>query len=251
MNIKNTSADGKTPPELCGRRVTLINLDAVDSTSNEARRYAEDLGEIPALFVADAQSAGRGRMGRSFYSPKGVYMTLLMDGDTDLTGLTAAVAVAALHATDALTGGRAEIKWVNDLLLDGKKFCGILAESFSVGERRFVSVGVGVNVGTPSFPEELSDIARSVGSESDRETVANKLADELCRLISASVRGEREYMREYRERSAVLGKRITFIRDGEAREATAESIRDDGALLVRTDRGELIVLFGGEISVRF
>lgn len=225
--------------------------EEIDSTNAEARRYAADGGPTPALFVAERQSAGRGRQGRSFYSEKGVYMTLLVSGEGDLTGITAAAAVAALHATDGLTGGRAEIKWVNDLLLDGKKFCGILAESFSVGERRFVSVGVGVNVGTSRFPEELSAIACSVGSESDRAEVTDRLADELCRLIAASAMGDREYMREYRERSAVLGRRIVFTRDGEARKATAESIRDDGALLVRTDCGELVTLSGGEISIRF
>ena len=230
----------------------------IDSTNTEARRYAVGGEDAPALFVANRQSEGRGRLGRSFYSPSdtGVYMTLLLEiknGISQTVGITSAAAVAVLRATDTLTGGKTQIKWVNDILLDGKKICGILAESFFVGERFYAAIGIGLNVSTEDFPDELKDIASSIGKsakEAQRADICERIACELYDLYCLAASGDRSYMKEYKERSAVLGRRISFGADGQTREGIATDIDDGGALLVTLDSGEQLSLGSGEITLR-
>ena len=241
--------------KLSDRGITVCFADEIDSTSSEARRWAESGGNTPALFVADRQTAGRGRLGRSFYSPSntGIYMTLLLGVGDDfpgIAGITSAAAVAVLRGTDRLTRKRTQIKWVNDILLDGKKIAGILAESFFVGEKQYISIGIGVNVSTKDFPEDIRDIAGSIGKRVDRVKICESIACELYDLCLSAAEGDRSYMNEYRERSAVLGKRVTFVKDGTASEGIATEIDDDGALLVTLDNGDKVMLSGGEITLR-
>ena len=237
------------------RGILVAFADEIDSTSAEARRWAECGGKAPALFVAERQTAGRGRLGRSFYSPSdtGIYMTLLLEiGEDfpDTAGLTSAAAVAVLRGTDRLTQGKTQIKWVNDILLDEKKICGILAESFLVGDKTYAAIGIGVNVSTKDFPEDIRGIAGSIGKRADRVKICERIACELYDLCLCASRGDRSYMQEYRERSAVLGKRVTFLKDGIASEGIATAIDDDGALCVELDNGEKVTLSGGEITLR-
>lgn len=241
--------------KLSERGITVCFADEIDSTNSEARRWAQSGGKTPALFVADRQTAGRGRLGRSFYSPSetGIYMTLLVRVGEDFsktTGLTSAAAVAVLRGTDQLTGKKTQIKWVNDILLDGKKICGILAESFLVGDKTYAAIGIGVNVSTKDFPEDIRGIAGSIGKRVDRTKICERIACELYDLCLCASRGDRLYMQEYRERSAVLGKRVTFLKDGIASEGIATEIDDDGALCVELDNGEKVTLSGGEITLR-
>ena len=240
---------------LSDRGILVAFADEIDSTSAEARRWAESGGKAPVLFVAERQTAGRGRLGRSFYSPSdtGIYMTLLLEiGEDfpDTAGLTSAAAIAVLRGTDRLTRGKTQIKWVNDILLDGKKICGILAESFWVGDKTYAAIGIGVNVSTKDFPEDIRGIAGSIGKRVDRVKICERIACELYDLCLCASRGDRLYMQEYRERSAVLGKRVTFIREGMASEGIATDIDDDGALCVVLDNGEKVTLSGGEITLR-
>lgn len=237
------------------RGITVCFADEIDSTNSEARRWADSGGKTPALFVADRQTAGRGRLGRSFYSPSdtGIYMTLLVkigEDFRDTAGITSAAAVAVLRGTDQLTGGKTQIKWVNDILLDGKKICGILAESFFVGENTYAAVGIGVNVSTKDFPEDIRGIAGSIGKRVDRVKICESIACELYDLCVSASNSDRSYMQEYRTRSAVLGKRVTFVKDGVASEGIATDIDDDGALSVKLDSGDVAVLNSGEITLR-
>lgn len=241
---------------LSDRGILVCFADEIDSTSSEMRRWAESGGEgTPVLMVAEKQTAGRGRLGRSFYSPSdtGIYMTLLLENGKDFritTGLTPAAAVAVLRGTDRLTRKKTQIKWVNDILLDGKKIAGILAESFSVGEKQYVSIGIGVNVNTKDFPEDIQGIAGSIGKRVDRVKICESIACELYDLCRCASGGDRSYMKEYRERSAVLGKRVTFVKDSITSEGVATEIDDDGSLLVTLDNGETVTLSGGEITLR-
>ena len=245
---------------LAERKVSVYSFDCVDSTNSLARRMVL-AGEISAvsLVIADGQTGGRGRMGRSFFSPAdtGIYMTLVLDVTSDSSAsvmrLTSAVSVAVSRAIESVTGKSVGIKWVNDLYLDGKKICGILAESFFAGERRYAIVGVGINLSTRDFPSELADIAGSL-SDADgsafRKDLTLAVCCEMYDIYERIRRGDFSYMEEYRLRSVVLGRRVTLVRDGVIDSGVAVSVDDEGALHVRCDDGSEKALRSGEISLR-
>ena len=252
LNIGNSK-------RLRARSLIPVCFDKVDSTNAQARRYAQDAGSTPALFVANAQSAGRGRLGRSFFSPAdtGIYMTLLF-GANELTEksavhLTSAVSVAVASAIERVTGKSCRIKWVNDVYLDGRKVCGILAESFEANARRFVCIGVGVNLSTVEFPQELEHIAGSLGndlSQDVRRELTLSLATDIYDAVLALNAADTSYIEKYRELSCVLGQRVSFIADGKQHEGYARSIDQYGALEILTDDGCVQLLNSGEITLR-
>ena len=239
---------GETP-------VTLRIYDVIDSTNNEAKRYAMDGGAAPAVLLAEGQTAGRGRMGRSFYSPDGVgiYLSLLfpLQGAlADGVRLTSAAAVAVHRAILQVTGIETGIKWVNDLYLGDRKVCGILAESFPVGEVRYAVLGVGVNLYTEEFPPELSGIA---GALLPSDTgLRNALAAAMSRELTAVVNDPEgaEWLSVYRERSICLGREVTYTQNGEVFCGMAEEIDGQGRLWVRREDGARVCLGSGEISLR-
>ena len=238
---------------LAGTPLSVFLFSSIDSTNSEAKRHAMRGGASPALFLAEEQTAGRGRMGRSFFSPKstGIYLSILFPTDdalSDPVTATTASAVAARRAILQITGLELGIKWVNDLYLKGKKVCGILAESFFVGQERFLIVGVGVNLSTTEFPEELLGKAGSLFSEETnlRDTLAVELAKQLLSLLC----NPRDFMDEYRAASIVLGKEITYLQNQMDYCGVAESIDDLGRLTVRHKDGTSALLASGEISLR-
>ena len=216
-------------------------FDSIDSTNLECRRRMA-AGERSCLAIADTQTAGRGRRGRSFFSPPGagLYLSLGFSpegGVASVTGITTYSAVVAAEAISRLSGIECGIKWVNDLYLDGKKVCGILAEA--VGPA--VIVGIGVNLAESAVPEELRSIVGWLG----RPEIRDKLAVELVNGLLRYVPGDTAHLAEYRRRSLVLGRRVRF---GEEGEGIARAILDDGALAVET-AGGTVELRSGEISL--
>ena len=245
---------GQAKNRLADRGLSLLWYDTVDSTNSEAKRLATAIS-LPAVLVADTQSAGRGRMGRSFFSPEktGLYFSYVTDRITseETVGLTAAAAVASARAIARVTGIETEIKWVNDLLLGGKKIAGILCERFAVEGRAVTVVGIGINLSTAEgdFPEELQKKAGSLGMADDvrpRLTVA--LAEELHARLCALP--DRAFMEEYRTRSAVLGRRVRYTENGVTYEGEAVAMDDEGGLWVETD-GQMRRLGSGEISLLY
>lgn len=238
--------------------ILLFHYVSIDSTNKRAIEYARESGECPALFWADSQTAGSGRLGRSFFSPDktGLYITLL----SELSGkerafslLTSLAAVCAREALRDVLGVSVSIKWVNDLYLDGKKVAGILAQSFFVGERQFVALGIGINLSTRDFPSELCGKAGSLleSCELDTDGVKRDIALGFCkRLLGAlEVKDFGEYMESYRQNSCVIGRRVRFSQNGVEHVGFAENITDDGALKVALDSGEKVLLSSGEISL--
>ena len=153
-------------------------VPSLPSTNTALKAMAADGAPEGTVLIAGEQTAGRGRMGRSFYSPpdSGLYLSLLLRPDmsaVEATRLTACAAVAVAETIEALSGREAQIKWVNDILVDGRKVCGILTEA-SVdcenGMMRHVIIGIGVNTHVPKtdFPEELRSIA---GAAFDAEDI--------------------------------------------------------------------------------
>ena len=175
--------------------ITIHRYGTIDSTNSEAKRYGLSGGAIPAVFVAREQTAGRGRMGRSFYSPNGtgLYYSMLLplpEKTDHAVSLTAAAAVAAAEAISRVLGCEVGIKWVNDLYRDGKKVAGILCESFPYEDKRLAVIGIGINLSTQQFPEELAEVAASLfGTDQAAmdEEQKERLIEELThRLLAAA-----------------------------------------------------------------
>ena len=237
------------------RDMDLYCFESVDSTNDEAKRRFRDGLRRTSFFVADSQTHGRGRRGREFYSPAytGLYMSLLKPltgGLPDVLSFTSRAAVAVCRALKNVYSVTPGIKWVNDILLNGRKICGILAELVTdprSGEAAVV-IGIGINLSTENFPETISRIAGSVGNATvPREEIAAAVARELLSLLHSP---DSDYLGEYRALSAVLGHMITYERNGHIRTGTAVDIDSDAALVVLCSDGTTDVLNSGEITVR-
>ena len=234
-------------------------LEEIDSTNTELKRRARLGAPSGLVLVADGQTAGRGRMERSFLSPRGsgLYMSLLLRPVrlTEAGRMTTLTAVAVARALERV-GVTAGIKWVNDLIAGGKKICGILAEAGSYEGEAFAVIGIGVNLAHTAFPEELAAIATSVEDQTglvpDRNALAESILEEIAALDLAG-EGSAPAMDEYRARCTLLGKPIrVFPFGGEPFDATALSVEDDGTLTVRPDAPDAppVRLSSAEVSVR-
>ncbi|MBQ7335950.1 MAG: biotin--[Clostridia bacterium] len=234
--------------------VKICTFAEIDSTNTEAKRMAASGFSGCALIAADRQSAGRGRMGRSFFSPSGTgaYFSILYTPHTSLSDtvtVTGAAAVAVMRAIRALTGIQTEIKWVNDLYLNGKKVCGILAESVCGERGTQVIVGIGINLCTEDFPAELCGIAGSLGA--DAVSPSQLIAETFLQLYPFLQNPhDRSWLEDYRTHSCVLGKAIRWYRNGVEYEGIAREIDDDGALIAKRTDGSIERLFTGEITIR-
>ena len=230
----------------------VVRYDLIDSTNTEARRMAAAGAGGNTLIIARAQTAGRGRMGRSFYSPDGtgLYATLLYYPDrpiAELGGLTCATALAAAVAIEQLCGASVRIKWVNDLHLHDRKVCGILCESFGTERGTAVAIGIGINLTTRDFPAELGGIAGSLQAAVDPEALALCVCSHLFPYLQSS--DNTLWLDGYRARLFLIGMRVECITAGERFSATVLGIDDTGALLVMTDDGTQRTLYAGEVSI--
>lgn len=231
-------------------------LKIVDSTNSEAKRMIADGLSETAIIAAETQSAGRGRRGRSFFSPSksGIYFSAVLHPDItleDAASITAAAAVAVADSIKSATKKDPKIKWVNDIFIDGKKVCGILTEAisdFESGTVQAIVVGIGVNLTTGEFPEEISAVAGSVDENLNRCALIADIFSRLSALCSELP--DKRFMNDYRNYSLVLGKPVTFTRNGVTYSAVANSITDGGELEVTTDSGETMLLNSGEISIK-
>jgi BirA family biotin operon repressor/biotin-[acetyl-CoA-carboxylase] ligase len=238
-------------------------FDEIDSTNREAKRLAMDGAPQGTVVVAGRQSGGRGRLGRSFYSPEssGIYMSIILKPNMDSSlalRITSAAAVAVCRTIEQLSDRKAKIKWVNDIYLDDLKVCGILTEGisgFESGKIESVIVGIGLNHSVPEegFPSDLAGIAGAVfpaGApvEVPRNRMTAVMLENLFDLFSHVQ--DVAIMNEYRDRSLVLGRQVKVIQGDSSYEADAVSIANDGSLVVRLSDGRQQILSSGEISIR-
>ena len=240
------------------RRIKTIEYDCIGSTNAEAKKYAvENNGRAPVLFLAREQSAGRGRLGRSFYSSLkgGIYMSLLYFTESELSdavSITTAAAVFAAEAIERAVGKKMKIKWVNDIYNEQGKVAGILTEAVSLGKDTAVIVGIGINTGAANFPEELRKIASSIGdvSEEKRVEMIDYISGAL--LDHAEDPTSREYMAGYRERFMLEGAQVDLLRAGEIiARGKVLGVSDDGGLLfLRNGESQSEIIHTGEVSVR-
>lgn len=232
----------------------------IDSTNNRAKALAAEGAPHGTLVCGRTQTGGRGRFGRKFHSPEGsgIYISFVLrpklpvDRAVMITSMTA---VAVARAIERLADVEVQIKWVNDLYIDGKKVCGILCEAgvdFESGQLEYAVVGIGVNTARMEFPAELANIATSVGNACGRDISKNELIAEICKCMEElyAQLEDGSFMAENRARSNVIGRNIAVIRGNERFSARAVDIDDQGSLVVETDKGTQIVR-SGEISIRF
>lgn len=256
---------GELAGALAGRTVgaALLCLDTVDSTNNELKRRADTAPDGLAV-LAQEQTGGRGRLGRSFVSPagKGLYLSVLLRPQcvlADAGMLTAWTAVAVCRALERCCGVRAGIKWPNDIMLEGRKLCGILTELELEAETaalRHVIVGVGINVSqdVADFGPEVAPVAISLAQALGRAPRRSQLAAEVLSALDDLYRAfpaqKADYLARYRALCVTAGRAVRVLRPGQVRTGTAEAVNEDFALLVRWDNGEQEALSSGEVSVR-
>ena len=235
---------------------------SVGSTNTLLKAWAEDGCAEGTAAVAEEQTAGRGRRGRGFFSPRGtgLYLSILLRPESSAgaaLAITTAAAVAAAEAIEEISGEEAGIKWVNDIYMHGKKVCGILTEAsldVESGGLRYAIVGIGINVLTPAggFPDELSDIAGAVFGDSSLPDLRCRLAAALLDRFFARYRalGSEANFEAYRRRCFVLGRRVTILSNGIAvGEGVARDLERDYSLCIRYDDGTEKLLNSGEVSV--
>ncbi len=233
----------------------IIWLDETDSTNDYAKKLAKEGAKEGTVVVANRQTKGKGRMGRSFFSPKdtGLYMSLILrPKNADCLKITCQSAVAVCRGIDKLCKTNAKIKWVNDIYLSDKKVCGILAEGAidpKTQEMEYVILGIGVNIEKGDFPPEIAHIATSIETETGQKISKNDLLEEILKELDRIFKAG-EFLQEYKARSMVLGKTVKVIKGQESYLAKAEDISQTGGLII-TKQGEGEVLSSGEVSIRF
>lgn len=239
----------------------VIVLDDIDSTNNYLKKLAEDGEKENTVVIAKHQSGGKGRMGRSFFSPKsGLYMSILLRPNFSAEKslfITTATAVAVSEAIDSLSDKKSSIKWVNDVFIDTKKVCGILTEAsidFETGGLSYAVVGLGVNLYHPAdgFPDDIKNIAGTVFNKEINGDEKAKFAAEIINGFFAIYNNfeNNDFMKKYKSKSFVLGKKINVIKGDKKTPATAIDIDDEARLLVEYENGERENLFSGEVSIK-
>ena len=231
----------------------IYKYEQTDSTNLRAKEFVLSGGALPCLFVANSQTMGRGRMGKSFYSPKdsGLYMTLALPFDyidCDKVSVTSLSAVAVALAIKEVCGIDTGIKWVNDLYIGNKKVCGILTELICEPQSNkplSIIIGIGINLSTKVFPSEIENIATSL-------FVSVDLKERLCEKITENILNIKDnaFMKEYKRLSIVLGKEICYTVNGVDYQGVAVDINDKGHLEVLSDDGIKRTLSSGEISLK-
>lgn len=234
----------------------------VDSTNNRAKRLAEEGTPEGTLVVAESQTAGKGRRGRMWVSPKGtgIWMSLVLRPNIAPSGasiLTLVAALAVAAGIEEVTGLKAEIKWPNDIVIRGKKVCGILTEmSAELEDIHYVVIGMGINANMEAMPEEIREKATSLFMESGVKVNRGQVIASVMRAMEEYYRTFQKtgdlslLMREYEEKLANKGNEVTvFAPSGEYR-GVSLGIDKTGELLVQLDDGTISRVVSGEVSVR-
>ena len=243
-----------------------IHFDRIDSTNEEAKRvFREKPERNPILFWADEQTAGKGRNNREFFSPKntGIYFSYLYcvkkpKEIKDRIFVTTAAAVFTAEALRQYAGADAKIKWVNDIYLNEKKVCGILAEAVFDENSTAVIVGIGINLTTTDFPDEIKETASGIGNFSEeklkelKEQIISYVGDHLTAFFEncEDAAYRKNIIEKYRALSMVIGREVIFYKhDEEKKTGIATGIEEDGSLIVTLPDGSTERLASGEIHL--
>lgn len=226
---------------------SVTKFDEIDSTNTALKRMVD--APHGTVLVANRQTAGRGRLGRSFSSPHGIYLSALLcrsEAPAELLHLTAMTAVAVRRAILDASGIATQIKWVNDILLCEKKLGGILVEG---REGRYI-IGIGINCNTDlnELPPDVQTMAATIACEEAALIAA--LVARLKEMDENLLTARKEWMAEYAARCVTVGKDVQLLRAGERTKAFALGVDENAALLVRYADGRTAAVSSGEVSVR-
>ena len=240
----------------------LYYFDTIDSTNTRAKEMAAQGAPHGTVLIADSQTGGRGRMGRSFHSPagSGIYLSMLLRPRCpakDLMHLTCAVAVAAADGLHSATGLRPGIKWTNDLVVGKKKLGGILTELSLDGsgnvEYAVIGIGINCNQGAEDFPDEIRHIATSLqlatSKSIDRAAVIAQILVALQNM-SENLQNPASALDRYRADCITIGQEISLVRGDEVRHGKALDVDNEGALVVEFADGIKQAVQSGEVSIR-
>ncbi|MBI4185887.1 MAG: biotin--[acetyl-CoA-carboxylase] ligase [Chloroflexi bacterium] len=254
MDLSPDSITENLGTRFVGRKI--MYYESLGSTMEVARQEARRGAAEGTAVIAAEQTAGRGRLGRAWLSPRGsISVSIILRPRLGyLPFLTMLASLAAVYAIEAITGLKPQIKWPNDVLITGRKVCGVLVESEVSGNRvdyAVIGCGINANLNVSDFPE-IEPVATSLASELGREVstlhLLRRLLVETEKLYLALPAGESIY-REWKQRLETLGKKIR-VKSGEtAYEGIAESVAGDGSLLLRRPDGSSVSLVSGEITL--
>ncbi len=234
----------------------LLVYEQVASTNDTARAHAMAGAAEGTTVVAARQTAGRGRRGRQFASPDGgLYMSMVLRPAEGITpgAVTSCCAVAVARAIRRVCGVDVGIKWVNDLYINGRKVCGILAEGVlaPAGGFAYMILGIGINLAHTALPPEVAAIATSLeqagATTTQPETLIAAILQEWETAYATIATGD--YLADSRRLSVVLGQPVTVFRGSDTFQAVAEAIDDEGRLVVRRPEG-IDTLESGEVTLR-
>lgn len=234
-------------------------LDSVGSTNTELKNLAKNGESAGTVLIARHQTEGRGRLGRSFYSPKdsGIYMSILFRPDFEASKaqlITAASAVSVCRALENSGSERLGIKWVNDVFLKDKKISGILTEiSFKNNSQEldFLITGIGINITQSDFPDSIKTIAGAVFEKQDidKNKIVADVLNHLCDFYNNI--DNLEFLEEYKNRSILKDRDVILISPDKNTPARVIGIDDDCRLVVEFENGSVEHISTGEVSVRF
>ena len=238
--------------------ITVLTYDSLDSTNTEALKQARQGADEGLCIVARQQTAGRGRHGRVWVSQKnaGLYFSIVLRPklDTKFLPLITLMTGVAVHDTLQDLGLNPDIKWVNDVLVNGKKISGILAETTETNNGLAVGVGIGINLKSTNFPPEIADIATSLESETKVAATGN-LVESLTKYLTyfyeilRSENGPAEIIDEWRRRSSYFsGKAVRVVLENETITGVTDGLEPNGALRVRRENGELSIIHAGDVE---
>ncbi len=236
------------------------HIDVIDSTNLELIRRAR-VGGMPQVLIATEQSAGRGRLGRTWVSKKGkgLYMSFLLRPEISVENaplISLIMGLAAHEAIKEATGIETELKWPNDLVIDGKKVAGILAASeIRDNKPDFVVIGIGINMFQENFSGEIAATATSLklaGGTFIREDLENSIVKSFNRYYDIFIREEsfRAFAEEYNSLTVNIKRRVRVIEPDNEYEAESLGVNEEGELMVRLDSGDIRAIRSGEVSVR-
>ena len=229
----------------------------IDSTNNIAKITNCPNG---TLFIAETQTDGKGRMGRKWASKKncGIWMSIVLIPDIpaeQVNFLTLTVGLAVCETLNKLYNLPFKIKWPNDIVINGKKVCGILTEGEADNDRiKKVVVGIGINVNTKSFPEELKNIATSIymitGKKSNRAKIINTFAEIFESYYKSIINGNTDIIEKYKDLCITINKEVVAIKNTEQIKGIATDITKTGELTIKKEDGTTLNINSGEVSVR-
>ncbi len=252
--------DKKILEQYLNQKLNIEIFNELDSTNNYLKKIGLRNEKENKLVIALSQTGGRGRMGRTFYSPNGtgIYFSLLLYPEFSAEKslfLTVMAAVSVAETVMKYNKNDVKIKWVNDVYIDGKKVCGILTEGAINKDKMldYAVVGIGINVIAPEngFPDDIKDIATAIFPGNTEENIKEKIVADVVNNFFKMYNGiDTDFVKRYKEYSYLIGKEINIISGDTSRPATVIDITDDCHLLVRNENDEIEEISSGDVSVR-